>query len=73
MLARHLNPQFDFDPDPKRATEVEVSFNEEESQTRVTLEHRGFEVHGEAGATMRTSVGGDGGWSHLLALYRDAA
>jgi len=39
----------------------------------VILVHRGFEVHGEAGAAMRESVGGDGGWSHLLALYRDAA
>ena len=26
----------------------------------MTLDHRGFEVHGEAGAAMRESVGGDG-------------
>jgi uncharacterized protein YndB with AHSA1/START domain len=73
VLAWHLDPQFDFDPDPAKATTVEVSFNAEEDQTRVTLGHSGFEVHGEAGAGMRQAVGGDGGWSHLLALYRDAA
>src|SRR5829696_10354146 len=33
---------------------------------RVTLEHRGFEVHGKPGAAMRDEVGGDGGWSGLL-------
>ena len=73
LLAWHLDPQFDFDPDPAKATEVEVTFSPEGDQTRVTLVHRGFEVHGEAGAAMRESVGGDGGWSQLLALYRASA
>jgi uncharacterized protein YndB with AHSA1/START domain len=41
--------------------------------TRVTLEHRGFEVHGETGAAMRESVGGDGGWPWLMELYRRVA
>ena len=39
----------------------------------MTLEHRGFEVHGEAGAAMRESVGGDGGWAQLMELYRKNA
>jgi uncharacterized protein YndB with AHSA1/START domain len=73
LLAWHLNPEFDFDPDPARATEVEVTFRAEEGGTRVTLEHRGFEVHGEAGAAMRESVDSDGGWASLLATYRDSA
>ena len=73
LLAWHLTPDWKFDPDPAKATEVEVRFEAEESQTRVTLEHRGFDVHGESGAAMRESVGGDGGWSSLLELYRHAA
>ncbi|HET8821270.1 MAG TPA: hypothetical protein VFM57_06960 [Thermoleophilaceae bacterium] len=36
------------------------------------VEYRGLDVH-EAGAGMRQAVGGDGGWSHPMALYRDAA
>jgi len=39
----------------------------------VTLTHRGFEVHGDAGATMREAVSSEGGWPQLLQLYRDAA
>jgi hypothetical protein len=35
--------------------------------------HRGFEVHGEAGAAMRESVGGQGGWVELMGLYKRAA
>ena len=73
VLTWHLDPRFDFDPDPDKATEVEVTFQAEEEGTRVTLEHRGFEVHGEPGAAMRASVGGEGGWSSLLELYRRAA
>ncbi len=73
LFAWQLTPEWKFDPDPARATEVEVTFIAEEDQTRVTLTHSGFEVHGEAGATMRESVSSDGGWPELLQLYRRAA
>jgi uncharacterized protein YndB with AHSA1/START domain len=72
-LAWHLTPEWKFDPDPAKATEVEVTFTAENDGTRVTLEHRGFAVHGDAGAAMRTSVDSDGGWSSLLEMYRNAA
>ena len=73
LLAWHLTPDWKFDPDPAKATEVEVLFDAEEDQTRVTLEHRGFGVHGEAGPAMRESVSSDGGWPSLLETYRRAA
>ncbi len=73
LLAWHLTPDWEFDPDPAKATEVEVRFDAEEDKTRVTLVHRGFEIHGEAGAAMRRSVSGEGGWSSLLEQYRRAA
>ena len=47
-------------------------FDAEEDQTRVTLQHRGFEVHGEAGPGMRESVGSDGDWRSLLQRHRAA-
>jgi len=47
-------------------------FDAEDDQTRVTLQHRGFEVHGEAGPGMRESVGSDGGWRSLLQRHRAA-
>jgi hypothetical protein len=68
LLAWQLSPRFEFDPDTARQTEVELSFEAEgDGATRVTLEHRGFDVHGEAGAGMRESVAG--GWAELLDLY----
>jgi len=73
VFAWQLTPEWKFDPDRAKATEVEVTFIAEEDGTRVTLEHRGFEVHGEAGAGMRESVSSEGGWPRLLQLYRDAA
>jgi uncharacterized protein YndB with AHSA1/START domain len=74
LLAWQLTPEFRYDPDAEKATQVEVSFvAEENSGTRVTLVHSGFEVHGEAGAAMRDSVGGDGGWATLMDLYKNAA
>lgn len=74
VLAWQLLPDFSFDPDPARQTEVEIVFEPEgEAGTRVTLEHRGFEVHGEAGRPMRESVGGENGWPELMALYEQAA
>jgi uncharacterized protein YndB with AHSA1/START domain len=73
VLAWQLTPEWRFDPDLAKATEVAVTFSAEEAGTRVTLEHRGFDVHGTAGPTMRESVDSDGGWPSLLELYRHAA
>ena len=73
LLAWHLTPEWQFDPNPENATHVEVTFDAGENGTRVTLTHSGFEVHGETGAAMRESVGGDGGWTHLMGLYKNAA
>ena len=74
LLAWQLSPTFEYDPDPARATEIEVTFQAQgEASTRVTVEHRGFEVQGEAAGAMRDSVAGEGGWSHLLELYARSA
>jgi uncharacterized protein YndB with AHSA1/START domain len=73
LLAWQLTPQWKFDPDMENATQVEVTFEPDGDGTRVTLEHRGFDVHGEAGAAMRESVSAEGGWAQLMELYRNAA
>jgi uncharacterized protein YndB with AHSA1/START domain len=73
LLAWHLTPQFDFDPDPAKATEVEVRFTPRDGGTLVELEHRGFERHGDTGPGMRRSVADSGGWTELLATYAKAA
>ena len=72
LLAWHLTPEYEFDPDPARATEVEIRFTPRDGGTLVELEHRGFEKHAESGAGMRDAVSAPGGWNDLLALYANA-
>lgn len=71
LITWMLNPQWAFDE--AAATEVEVTFTAEgPATTRVELVHSGFDrIAG--GDELRTSVGGDGGWGALLALYAEAA
>jgi uncharacterized protein YndB with AHSA1/START domain len=72
LLAWHLTPDYAFDPDPQKATEVEVTFTATDEGTLVELEHRGFERHGDAGTKMRDSVSAPGGWADLLETYAKA-
>ena len=70
LLAWHLSPRWEFDPDPERATEIEVTFEAQgEGSTIVALEHRGFEVLAEAGPELRKAVAGEAGWPMLLGRY----
>ncbi|MEU1752323.1 SRPBCC family protein [Micromonospora matsumotoense] len=55
-------------PDPARASEVEVLFLPEESgHTRIELEHRHFDRHGEAAEGYREAL--TAGWHELLGRY----
>jgi hypothetical protein len=69
----HLGPEWKYDPDPAMATEVEVQFvAETPTRTRVELEHRGFEVHGDRADELRIPVAGEGGWGGLLERFAAA-
>jgi uncharacterized protein YndB with AHSA1/START domain len=68
LLAWHLTTEYEFDPDPARATEVEVRFTQQHGGTLVELEHRGFERNA-GGAVIREKVGAEGGWGELLELF----
>ncbi len=59
-------------PDPGQASEVEVRFTEAPGgSTNVTLEHRGWERHGEGAQEYRDGFESAGAWP--LALERFAA
>jgi uncharacterized protein YndB with AHSA1/START domain len=74
VMAWQLTPQWEFEPDLDRATQVEVTFDAQaEGGTRVTLEHRGFEAYGEPGGEMRQAVGGEEGWPVLMERYAEVA
>ncbi|MFI6261496.1 SRPBCC family protein [Micromonospora sp. NPDC051006] len=55
-------------PDPAHASEVEVLFlADEPEQTRLELEHRHFDRHGEAAEGYRKAL--TAGWHELLSRY----
>jgi len=72
VVSWHLQGDWSYDPDPEKATEVEVTFTAVEDGTLVELEHRGFEKHGETGVKMRDAVSAPGGWTDLLEMYSKA-
>jgi uncharacterized protein YndB with AHSA1/START domain len=56
-------------PDPAKASEVEVRFSPENGSTRVVVEHRGFDRHGNDGEGYRHAL--TAGWHELLSRYAD--
>jgi uncharacterized protein YndB with AHSA1/START domain len=58
-----ISLQWQVETDPERTSEVEVRFlAESPERTRVDLEHRHLERHGEGWERMRDAVGSEGGW-----------
>jgi uncharacterized protein YndB with AHSA1/START domain len=74
VMAWQITHQWGYEPDLAKASEVEVTFTPTDTGgTRVDLEHRRFERHGEGGASIRTAVDSPGGWTDLLRLFALAA
>jgi uncharacterized protein YndB with AHSA1/START domain len=67
-----LNPRFQIESNPENTSEVEVRFIAESAErTRIELEHRNLDRHGEGWEGTREAVGGDGGWPLYLQRYTD--
>jgi uncharacterized protein YndB with AHSA1/START domain len=65
-----IGPTWQIETDPARASEVEVRFTAETGErTRVELEHRHIERHGEGWQSVATGVDGDAGWPLYLGRY----
>jgi uncharacterized protein YndB with AHSA1/START domain/uncharacterized damage-inducible protein DinB len=70
VLAWQIDPKWQYEPDVHKASEVEVRFTPEAGGlTRVDLEHRHFERHGEGAGHVRTGVDAPYGWGGLLQTY----
>jgi uncharacterized protein YndB with AHSA1/START domain len=65
-----IGPTWQLETDPSRTSEVEVRFSAESAErTRVELEHRHIERHGEGWESVAAGVGGDAGWPLYLKRY----
>jgi uncharacterized protein YndB with AHSA1/START domain len=71
LLAWQITPEWGYEPDLSKSSEVEVRFTPQAGGgTRVDLDHRHFERMGPGADTMRAGVGGEGGWSSLMELFK---
>jgi uncharacterized protein YndB with AHSA1/START domain len=65
-----LNNQWQVETDLEKTSEVEVRFiSEGPEQTRVELEHRNLDRHGDGWEGTREGVGGEGGWPLYLQRF----
>jgi uncharacterized protein YndB with AHSA1/START domain len=72
VFAWDISPQWQIESDPAKASEVEVSFiAETPERTRVVLEHRNLDRHGEGWESERDGVGGEGGWPLYLQRFAE--
>lgn len=70
LLSWNISPRWQIETDPDKASEWEVRFiSETPDRTRVEIEHRKLERHGEGWEGVRDSVGGDQGWPLYLRRY----
>ena len=65
-----ISPSWQIETNPENTSEVEVRFiSETPERTRVELEHRNLERHGEGWESLRDGVGNDQGWPLYLGRY----
>ena len=74
VLAWQISPRREPQPNPAKASEVEIRFKARPpGGTDVTLEHRGFERHGAGGGDYRDALASEQGWPRILRQYASCA
>jgi len=74
LISWDISLQWQLEADPDRTSEIEVQFIAEgPDRTRVELEHRGLERHGEGWQQMRDAVSSPNGWNQGLQRFAEAA
>jgi uncharacterized protein YndB with AHSA1/START domain len=67
-----ISPQWQVETSPERTSEVDVRFIAETAdRTRVELEHRNLDRHGEGWEGVLTGVDSGGGWPLYLQRFAD--
>ena len=71
LLSWDISPRWQIETDPARTSEWEVRFTAEtENRTRVEIEHRHIERHGQDWESVRGGVDSDQGWPLYLQRYQ---
>lgn len=74
VLAWQISPRREPEPNPARASTVEVYFASRESGgTLLTLRHHGFECHGDGAEEYRAALASPQGWPYILERFAAVA
>jgi uncharacterized protein YndB with AHSA1/START domain len=74
VVSWHLDASYAYDPDPNKASRVEITFHDAgDDKTRVELVHAQLERHGADWEKLRDGVGGPGGWPAIMDKYAEVA
>jgi len=72
VITWNISPQWQIQTDPAKVSEVEVQFiPEAPNRTRVELQHRHIERHGDGWEQLREAVSGEGGWPFCLRKFAE--
>jgi hypothetical protein len=72
VISWDISPHWQIETDPAKASEVEVRFHvESATRTRVELEHRHLDRHGEGWESVRDGVDAEQGWPLYLHRYSE--
>ena len=70
VISWDISPRWQIETDLERSSEVEIRFIPETAErTRVELEHRNLDRHGEGWQSAREAVGSQGGWPLYLQRF----
>ena len=72
LISWDIRPQWRIETDLQKTSEVDVRFiAEAPDRTRVELEHRNLDRHGDGWTSLREGVDGDDGWPLYLQRFAD--
>jgi uncharacterized protein YndB with AHSA1/START domain len=72
VISWDISPQWQIETNLDKTSEVEVRFiSEAPERTRVELEHRNLDRHGDGWEAEREGVGSEGGWPRYLQRFAE--
>lgn len=72
VISWDISPYWQIETDPDKTSEVDVRFTAETPErTRVELEHRNLDRHGDGWQGVRQGVDSDGGWPTYLQRFAE--
>ncbi|OJJ19919.1 hypothetical protein BKI52_15690 [marine bacterium AO1-C] len=69
-LKWQISPKREPIPDPTKASDIRMSFEQEGEVTKISLEHYNFELHGEEGDNYCQMMASEYGWPYIFNCFK---